>query len=97
MVSKYKILRMVKQHVNVAPICYRNILEEEGYERTTIYMIKSIERSDQSYNVTQDTEMSWTCDCPSFKYQTGTTDEGYCKHIVFVRFLLKNEMKIPDV
>ncbi len=28
---------------------------------------------------------SWSCDCPSYQYGTGTDDKGHCKHIQQVR------------
>lgn len=88
---------MVKYHLQVAPIVYVDKLKNEVTGKLdTIYMIKSLKEEYASYNVICD-EGKWICDCPSYKFQTGTDATGHCKHIRFVIFLLKEKVEIKSI
>lgn len=92
------IVPMVKEHMGPkGPIvvAYKDVSEKTGEEQI-IYMIKSISRPNQSYNVVKEAG-KWFCDCPSFKYRSGVDKEGHCKHIVLVTFLLNENVEIPEI
>ena len=69
---------------------------EHGGEDKKIYMIKSISRKNQSYNVVKENEI-WYCDCPAFKYRKGVDKDGNCKHCLLVSFLLSKDVVINEI
>ena len=79
----------VKRHVlgSAAVIKYQSVEEE-------FYMFQSEDKT-QAYGVVEG-EKSWTCDCPSYKFQTGTV-EGMCKHIQALRWLLFYKYEIEEI
>lgn len=34
------------------------------------------------------------CDCPSYRYRTGVTENGYCKHLWSIETILKDGVKL---
>ena len=88
---------MVRYHLKVEPIVYKYISKhEESGIITEIYMVRSIKRDNQSYNVVNELHQ-WICDCPSFKYRSGIDSQGHCKHIRFVKFLLDEGVEIQVI
>ena len=93
-----KLTDLVRQHVGPkGPIVllYKDKNEETGVTQE-IYMIKSISRVNQSYNIVEDNG-KWVCDCPSFKYRSGVDKDGHCKHCLLVSFLLSNHVNIEEI
>lgn len=88
---------LVSYHLNKEPIVFKYISKsEETGDTIEIYMIKSITQDNQSYNVVQEGE-KWICDCPSYKYRSGVNEQGHCKHIRFVTFLLNEKVEIAVI
>ncbi len=93
-----KVSEMVEEHFGPRGpivILYKDKNEDTGHE-TKIYMIKSISRKNQSYNVVKD-NLRWICDCPAFKYRKGVDKEGHCKHCLLVIFLLEKNVVINEI
>lgn len=88
---------MVEYHLKVKPIVYKYVGKDEKTGETfEFYMIQSIKQENQSYTVVYEND-KWVCDCPSFKFQTGTDVHGHCKHIRLVRFLLDKKVEIKVI
>ena len=88
---------MVEYHFKVSPIVYEYAAEQANLtEGQRMFIIKSIKRDNESYNVLYDNS-KWSCDCKSYKYKSGVTEEGYCKHIRLLVFFLKEGVVIPFV
>jgi len=93
-----KVSELVAEHLGPrGPIVllYKDKNENTGQEKL-IYMLKSITRKNQSYNVIEENS-KWFCDCPSFKYRSGVDKEGNCKHILLVTFLLNEDVVINEI
>lgn len=89
--------KMVEYHLKVMPIVYKYIQKEKNTgKEIIIYMIKSISRENHSYNVVNE-DGQWICDCPSYKYKSGTDSDGHCKHIRLIIFMLDNNVEIPVI
>ncbi len=86
-----KISDLVEYHIKKEKICYKEVRSD-----CTLYHMKSISRSNACY-ILEEKENKWYCDCKSFKYKTGTNEEGDCKHIIFVKFLKENNQEIESV
>ncbi len=88
-----KVAQMIKYHATKEKIVYQ--LEDNKDE--TIYMLKSIMRDSQTYNVVYDkVTKSWTCDCPAFKFR-GRLKKEFCKHIEFIKILLDERIEIDSI
>jgi len=88
-----KVAQMIKYHATKEKIVYR--LEDNKDE--TIYMLKSIMRDSQTYNVVNDkVSKTWVCDCPAFKFRKRLNKE-FCKHIEFIKMLLAEEVTIDSI
>ena len=84
---------LVEYHLKKESIVY-----EEKTDYGVLYYVKSIKRKNQVYVVEFNKNKSeWYCDCPSFKYRTGVSKEGYCKHVLFIRFLNDNSYEVKKV
>ena len=81
---------MVKRQLVGPQIVF--LYKEKGQQ--DIYMVQSMLRENQSYNCQKNDKNEWYCDCHSFKYKSGVTIEGYCKHIRLIIFLIENNIKI---
>jgi len=86
-----KVAELIRYHLKKEKIVY--ILEES--DNSTIYMLKSIKRDSQTYNVVNENG-TWTCDCPAFKYRRRFGKE-LCKHIDFIQVLIKEEIPIESI
>ena len=89
---------LVEEHLGPrGPIVllYKDTSTESGKE-TLIYMVKSVSRSNQSYNVVQENG-KWFCDCPSFKYRKSVDKDGHCKHCLLVIFLINQNVVISEI
>lgn len=87
---------LVSEHVKRGPICYKHVhVNEVTKKEEIIYMIKSVSRPNQVYNIIYEGGQ-WYCDCPSFKYKSGTNTQGHCKHIQFVVFMIQKNVEIPE-
>lgn len=88
-----KVSILLDHHVNKEKIVY--IITDD--EDEVIYMIKSINRDSQVYNVVFEKHVNnWVCDCPAFKYRI-RFNKNKCKHIDFIEFLLKEQIKIESI
>ncbi len=88
-----KVAQMIQHHAKKEKIVY--VLEDNKDE--TIYMLKSIMRDSQTYNVVHDkVTKSWTCDCPAFKFR-GRLKKEFCKHIEFIKILLDEGVIIDSI
>lgn len=90
-----KVSDMLDYHLKKEPIVY--IIEQK--ENETIYMIKSIMRDSQTYNIVDEivnNKHIWTCDCPAFKFRR-KLGRSTCKHIDFIQFLLNEKIVIDHV
>ncbi len=88
---------MVEYHLKVKPIVYKYVGKDENTgESFEFFMVKSIKQDSKSYNVVNEND-EWVCDCPSFKFRSGTDVHGHCKHIRLVRFLLDKKVEIEVI
>ena len=88
-----KVAEMITYHLKKEKIVYK--LEEN--ETEIIYMLKSIKRDSQTYNVVYNKQYeSWICDCPAFKFRRRLQKE-FCKHIEFIKVLLSEGIIIDSI
>lgn len=92
-----KLSKLVEHHLSIAKIVFKHIHKDEATGKDVItYIVNSTNDNTISYSVSCDDEV-WSCDCPSFKFQTGTDVDGNCKHIQLVIFLVKNDIEIEVI
>lgn len=93
-----RVAKMLKEHLSIrGPTVVQ--YTPEGQDPTVdqqIYIIKSLSRPNQTYSVVKESS-KFSCDCPSFKYQTGTTAGGACKHIILVEIILSQNFKLEKI
>lgn len=82
-----RVAEIVEYHLTREKIIYRI---KEGED---LFIVRSIKRINESYIVIKEND-KWSCDCHSFKYHSGTSPEGYCKHILSIIFLLQEGVEI---
>ncbi len=88
---------LVEYHLTKEKIVYKFIEKSEVTGKDEImYQVKSIKEENQSYVVVCKNDI-WYCDCPSFKYKTGTDANGNCKHIMLIIFLNDNKVEIEEI
>ena len=82
-------IKIVCEHVLKQPQVVKYVGGDEDF-----YMLQSSQK-DKSYGVIE-TATGWQCDCPSYKFQTGTI-QGVCKHIQAVKFLIAHFYSIEEI
>lgn len=93
-----KVADMIKYHFTKEKIIYK--LEESDKE--ILYMIKSILRKNQTYNIVFDKTVDpdkfnqWSCDCPANKFKRRFKKEN-CKHVDFIKVLNKENIEIETI
>ena len=88
-----KVAAMIQYHLKKEKIVYT--IEETSDE--IIYMIKSILRESQTYNIVYNKHLgTWSCDCPAFKFRRRLGKEE-CKHIEFIKLLIEDNVPIGSM
>lgn len=89
--------KLVEHHLTKEKIVFKEITKSETSGKEQVhYQVKSITQKNQSYVVVYENDV-WYCDCPSFKYKTGTDVNGNCKHIQLIIFLNANKVVIEII
>ena len=89
--------KLVEHHLTKEKIVFKEITISETTKKEQVhYQVKSITEENQSYVVVCEDDV-WYCDCPSFKYKTGTDVNGNCKHINLIIFLNENNVVIETI
>lgn len=89
--------KLVEHHLTKEKIVFKEVtISETSGKEQVHYQVKSITQKNQSYVVLCEDDV-WYCDCPSFKYKTGTDANGNCKHIQLIIFLIENKVEIKTI